>query len=117
MSGVTVLSETISSVNAVVSVIDLGVGVVMLIFGIIFGIICGTKFRKECPIFPAFILTGIVFLGVGSYRLVKANDSQNQKMQYKVIIDDTVKAKDFLEKYTIIDVDGQIYTVEDRVDE
>lgn len=113
MSGVTVLSETISSVNAVVSVIDLGVGVVMLIFGII----CGIKFRKECPIFPAFILAGVVFLGVGSYRLVKANDSQNQKMQYKVIIDDTVKAKDFLEKYTIIDVDGQIYTVEDRVDE
>ena len=113
MSGVTILSETISSVNAVVSMIDLGVGVVMLIFGII----CAIKFRKECPIFPAFILAGIVFLGVGSYRLVKANDSQNQKMQYKVIIDDTVKAKDFLEKYTIIDVDGQIYTVEDRVDE
>ena len=38
-------------------------------------------------------------------------------MQYKVIVDDTVKAKDFLEKYTIIEVDGQIYTVEDRVDE
>lgn len=113
MSGVTVLSETISSVNAVVSTIDLGVGVVVLIFGII----CAIKFRKECPIFPVFILAGIVFLGVGSYRLVRANDSQNQKMQYKVIIDDTVKAKDFLEKYTIINVDGQIYTVEDRVDE
>lgn len=113
MSGVTILSETISSANAIVSVIDLCVGITMLIFGII----CAIKFRKECPIFPAFILAGIVFLGVGSYRLVRANDSQNQKMQYKVVIDDTVKAKDFLEKYTIIDVDGQIYTVEDRVDE
>lgn len=113
MSGVTVLSETISSVNAVVSTIDLGVGIAMLIFGII----CAIKFRKECPIFPAFILAGIVFLGVGFYRLAKANDSQDQKMQYKVIVDDTVKAKDFLEKYTVIDVDGQIYTVEDRVDE
>lgn len=113
MPGVTILSETISSANAIVSVIDLCVGITMLIFGII----CAIKFRKECPIFPAFILAGIVFLGVGSYRLARANDSQNQKMQYKVIIDDTVKAKDFLEKYTVIDVDGQIYTVEDRVDE
>ena len=113
MPGVTILSETISSANAIVSVIDLCVGITMLIFGII----CAIKFRKECPIFPAFILAGIVFLGVGSYRLARANDSQNQKMQYKVIIDDTVKAKDFLEKYTIINVDGQIYTVEDRVDE
>ena len=113
MPGVTILSETISSVNVIVSVIDLSVGAVVLIFGII----CAIKFRKECPIFPAFILAGIVFLGVGSYRLVRANDSQNQKMQYKVVIDDTVKAKDFLEKYTVIDVDGQIYTVEDRTDE
>lgn len=113
MPGVTILSETISSANAIVSVIDLCVGITMLIFGII----CAIKFRKECPIFPAFILAGIVFLGVGSYRLARANDSQNQKMQYKVIIDDTVKAKDFLEKYTIINVDGQIYTVEDRADE
>ena len=113
MPGVTILSETISSVNKIVFFIDLCVGIAMLIFGII----CAIKFRKECPIFPAFILAGIVFLGVGSYRrLARANDSQNQKMQYKVIIDDTVKAKDFLEKYTIIDVDGQIYTVEDRVD-
>ena len=113
MPGVTILSETISSVNAIVSVIDLSVGAVVLIFGII----CAIKFRKECPIFPAFILAGIVFLGVGFYRLAKAKDSQNQKMQYKVIVDDTVKAKDFLEKYTIIEVDGKIYTVEDRVDE
>ena len=113
MPGVTILSETISSANMVVSVIDLCVGVVFLIFGII----CAIKFRKECPIFPAFILAGIVFLSVGSYKLVKANDSQDQKMQYKVVIDDEVKAKDFLEKYTVIDVDGQIYTVEDRVDE
>lgn len=113
MSGVTILSETISSVNAIVSIIDISVGAAALLFGIV----CAIKFRKEYPIFPAFILAGIVFLGVGSYRLARANDSQNQKMQYKVIIDDTVKAKDFLEKYTIINVDGQIYTVEDRVDE
>ena len=113
MPGVTILSETIFSVNKIVFFIDLCVGIAMLIFGII----CAIKFRKECPIFPAFILAGIVFLGVGFYRLAKANDSQNQKMQYKVIVDDTVKAKDFLEKYTIIEVEGQIYTVEDRVDE
>lgn len=113
MPGVTILSETIFSVNKIVFFIDLCVGIAMLIFGII----CAIKFRKECPIFPAFILAGIVFLGVGFYRLAKANDSQNQKTQYKVIIDDTVKAKDFLEKYTIIKVDGQIYTVEDRIDD
>ena len=110
MPGVTILSETISPVNMVVFFIDLCVGIAMLIFGIV----CAIKFRKECPIFPAFILAGIVFLGVGFYRLAKAKDSQNQKMQYKVIVDDTVKAKDFLEKYTIIEVDGKIYTVEDR---
>lgn len=116
MSGVTILSKTISSVDVAVSALNLGLGVIMLIFGVI----CAVKFRKVYPIYnqvsPAFILAGIVFLGVGSYRLVKANDSQNQKAQYKVIINDTMKAKDFLEKYTIIDVDGQIYTVENRVD-
>ena len=113
MPGVTILSETISPVNKIVFFIDLCVGIAMLIFGII----CAIKFRKECPIFPAFILAGIVFLGVGFYRLAKANNSQDQKMQYKVIVDDTVKAKDFLEKYTIIEVDGKIYTVEDRIED
>ena len=84
---------------------------------LIIGIICAIKFRNECTIFTEFILAGIVFLGVGFYRIAKAKDSQNQKMQYKVIVDDTVKDKDFIETYTIIEVDGKIYTVEDRVDD
>ena len=74
-----------------------------------------SSFKNDLTRILAIFL--IVFLGVGFYRLAKAKDSQNQKMQYKVIVDDTVKAKDFLEKYTIIEVDGKIYTVEDRVDD
>lgn len=37
--------------------------------------------------------------------------------EYKVIIDDSVKYNEFIEKYEVIDQEGDIYTVRERIKE
>lgn len=58
-----------------------------VIFGLFFAFVCGNVFETPVGFEP----------------------------QYKVTITDEVKMNEFLDRYEIVDVEGKIYTVRDRV--
>ena len=118
MDGITILSvgeyvETIGGACSVASVFLWIFGILMLLFGTIIFLS-----SKECFSFCA----GIFVLFIGGAALVAAkqeyknNGSTINIPQYKVIISDSVSYNEFAEKYNVLEVEGKIYTVIDKVE-
>ena len=73
------------------------------------------KWREEVfnvlsVICSAMFVFGLVF----TILFYKIENPIAYKTQYQVTTDDTVSLNEFLEKYTIISIDGKIYTVEEK---
>ena len=118
MDGITILSvgeyvETIGGACSVASVLLWIFGILMLLLGTIIFLS-----SKECFSFCA----GIFVLFIGGAMLVAAkqeyknNGSTINIPQYKVIISDSVSYNEFAEKYNVLEVEGKIYTVIDKVE-
>lgn len=118
MDGITILSvgeyvETISGACSVASVLLLIFSILVLLLGTIIFLS-----SKECFSFCA----GIFVLFIGGAMLVasnleyKNNGSTINIPQYKVIISDSVSYNEFTEKYNVLEVEGKIYTVIDKVE-
>ena len=118
MDGITILSvgeyvETIGGACSVASVLLWIFGILMLLLGTIIFLS-----SKECFSFWA----GIFVLFIGGAMLVAAkqeyknNGSTINIPQYKVIISDSVSYNEFAEKYNVLEVEGKIYTVIDKVE-
>lgn len=118
MDGITILSvgeyvETIGGACSVASVLLWIFGILMLLLGTIIFLS-----SKECFSFCA----GIFVLFIGGAMLVAAkqeyknNGSTINIPQYKVIISDSVSYNEFAEKYDVLEVEGKIYTVIDKVE-
>lgn len=118
MDGITILSvgeyvETIGGACSVASVLLWIFGILMLLLGTIIFLS-----SKECFSFCA----GIFVLFIGGATLVAAkqeyknNGSTINIPQYKVIISDSVSYNEFAEKYNVLEVEGKIYTVIDKVE-
>lgn len=58
----------------------------------------------------AMFVLGLVF----TLLFYKIENPISYKTQYQVTADDSVSLNGFLEKYTIIGIDGKIYTVEEK---
>ena len=118
MDGITILSvgeyvETIGGACSVASVLLWIFGILMLLLGTIIFLS-----SKECFSFCA----GIFVLFIGGAMLIAAkqeyknNGSTINIPQYKVIISDSVSYNEFAEKYNVLEVEGKIYTVIDKVE-
>ena len=118
MDGITILSvgeyvETIGGACSVASVLLWIFGILILLLGTIIFLS-----SKECFSFCA----GIFVLFIGGAMLVAAkqeyknNGSTINIPQYKVIISDSVSYNEFAEKYNVLEVEGKIYTVVDKVE-
>ena len=118
MDGITILSvgeyvETIGGACSVASVLLWIFGILMLLLGTIIFLS-----SKECFSFCA----GIFVLFIGGAMLVAAkqeyknNGSTINIPQYKVIISDSLSYNEFAEKYNVLEVEGKIYTVIDKVE-
>lgn len=118
MDGITILSvgeyvETISGACSVASVLLLIFSILVLLLGTIIFFS-----SKECFSFCA----GIFVLFIGGAMLVASNLEYKNNgptiniPQYKVIISDSVSYNEFIEKYNVLEVEGKIYTVIDKVE-
>ena len=79
---------------------------------IIWGIIIGPSYPKYS------IFIGLLFIGVGVLLIIHTNGEIERTKTlnyntYKVIIDETISAKDFLDKYEIISKEGEIFTIKE----
>ena len=77
-------------------------------------IICGIAIVPSYPKYSAFI--GLLFIGVGILLIIHTNKEIERTKtldynEYKVIIDETISARDFLDKYEVISKEGEIFTI------
>ena len=109
MEGVIILNEYLAT--------DWALGFVLLAIGATFLVVCiwGTivLFSDEC-IGPgiALVCLGLVcaaLVGVGAFLIAEGSETY-----YQVIIEDSVSMKEFLEKYEIVDQEGQILVIKER---
>ena len=65
--------------------------------------------------FGGGILLSLLFIciGVGLMAIV-VNETLHPTPSYKVTVDDSVFMNEFYEKYEVLNVDGKIYTIEER---
>lgn len=110
MEGIEILSST-SIYNTLLPEWAIVIGVILTFVFFIIAIIlvCAEKYSWLIPCL--FLM--IVMVTVASFEGVD-NKNSIHHMEYKVIIDDSVKMNDFLECYEILDREGKIYTVRER---
>ena len=77
-------------------------------------VVSGVSMIFSYPKYSAFI--GLLFIGVGILSIIHTNGEIERTKtldyyEYKVIIDETISAKDFLDKYEVISKEGEIFTI------
>lgn len=60
--------------------------------------------------------TGIMFVIGTSIGNAKGVEEVYDYTEYKIIVDETVNMNEFMEKYEILDIDGEIYVVRERIE-
>lgn len=111
MEGVRVLSESVIKINNYGSV--LLTLFIILIICIIVGVL-GFIYDEHIIQITCIILGGVCVIGMTPFAFI----IPNLQTQYKVTISETVNFKEFTQKYEVISVDGEIYTVvEKKVEE
>lgn len=56
------------------------------------------------------------FISILSFIVLSFMVNTTEVTEYKVIIDDSVKYVEFVEKYEVVDQEGEIYTVRERTE-
>lgn len=106
----TILSE--SSVNCSVSTLVVGIVATIVAFVILYHEI-NFGVDNFGSVFKVIMGTTILGCGMGSI-ICACNDRYTE---YKVVLNDTYPAKEFLSKYELIDIDGEIYVVKEKEEE
>ena len=109
LEGITVLSKhTVSSLSSGIAIIVLGaVGVLICALLCIWSL---TE-RDYGMCFAPLVMCIICLVGL-IYGATLC--TEKPEVEYKVTIDDTVNFKKFNDRYTIIDQDGEIYTITEK---
>ena len=110
MNGVEILSSEVIY-NTILPECCIGIG---LGFGIVFialCFVCWANAKLLVSIIPVlFVIVSIVICSLGgTYSKTDIN-----RIEYKVIIEDSVSINEVLDKYEILDQEGKIYTVKER---
>ena len=115
MNGVEILNQT----NIYCEEVNFGIFWLTLGFGLFAGLILAILEWRD-----GFIASGILdiiiglicgaFFGIIGCAVSIDTTDKLSHVEYKVIVSDEVNFTDFMEKYEIIDQEGQIYTVKER---
>ena len=112
MEGITFLNEFATTGEVLAP--WFGIGTSAFIVGFIGLLVCLTMSK---PFSPLFVILTIFFgvstifgLSIGTFA------PREQKTNYQVLIDDSVNLNEFMENYKIVDQDGLIYTIVERVE-
>lgn len=125
MNGVTILSSTevvaktthIWDIKCTIFLIILIIGIISLI-GIIHSIHKYDDAEEQCwwcrtP--TVILISAMISVGLTCSLCSYLQDTPIEyKTQYQVTVADTVSMNEFTERYSIISVDGKIYTVEEK---
>lgn len=125
MNGVTILNSTeIVAETKHIWDIKCTISLIVLIFGFISLIVIIESIKKFydaeehcwwCRTPTIILVAAMISLGFTSTACFYLQDKPiAYKTQYQVSVDDSVVMNEFTEKYNIINVDGKIYTVEER---
>ena len=113
LEGITILSKT--EIVEIANNYDNAIGIALIIC-LLSLIVCNALARADfleltVITFLIAIISGIstlVFLSKGKQEIPTG------KYEYQVTIDDSVRMKDFYEKYEIINMDGEIFSIRDK---
>lgn len=92
------------------------VGIVMgiaIVFGITLAVINREAIAFELSVFAGLVTSVIVV----SVIFATSMHVTSYETRYKVTVEDSVSMKEFLDKYEILDQEGKIYTVKEKVTE
>ena len=70
--------------------------------------------NNDFIIFVCGVLVSIVFGMLMWFVIDVITETPTGRYEYKVLIDDSVSMTEFYERYDLISVDGQIYTIRDK---
>lgn len=91
--------------------------IMCIVIGLILGVTIGLMVLDEAWMVYG-TLTGIIFgLVFGTVASSIRSTPEEYETHYKVLISDEVSMNEFLEKYEVIDQEGRIYTVKEKVGE
>ena len=111
MEGVTILSTaTVMLGISWGAAILIALGLFALIFLILSAAAVDEPIEYLCAAITAFLVAAI-----GLIPLWVSVDT-TEVTEYKVIIDDSVKYVEFMEKYEVIDQESEIYTIREKTD-
>ena len=108
LNGVEILSqEVINTAKCNYSILVIGI-ITSILLGIFFSCLINLYFGQV-----------IVFLGLFMSCILTLifPKSTEEYTRYKVTISDTVNFVEFNEKYEVLEQDGKIYTIKERIDE
>lgn len=113
MEGVTILSTTTVTILGV----PWGVAIFLALatFAMIFLLLSLKTVKKPIEYFYAAIVAVLV-TAIALIPVWISIGGATEVTEYKVIIDDSVKYNEFIEKYEVIDQEDEIYTVRERTD-
>jgi voltage-gated potassium channel Kch len=95
----------------------LGIALIFILLGVVL-ILSAIELRDWIPLFISFILFTIGILGIFHTVEAKREATTLDYNAYKVSIDETIKAKDFLKQYEVLSREGEIFTIKEiEVDE
>ena len=61
------------------------------------------------------VIFGLIFIGVGIFlSALVIKEATDPEITYKVIINDSVSMNEFYAKYEVLNVDGKIYSIQER---
>lgn len=119
MNGITILNSTeIVAKTALIWDAKCTVSLCVMLAGllILLGMLwVSSKWSEQR--FDVVLLIGSTLFVLGLVFTILFYKTENPiayKTQYQVTVDDSVSLNEFLEKYTIISIDGKIYTVEEK---
>lgn len=110
MTGVEILNVTV--VDNRIPLFILGCLALIIAFAVCGFIVEAFRCREYLFVFIGFFLA-VVSFGAGIFAFVGSNDFP--KTFYKVTIDDNVSMSEFLDRYKIVEVEGKIYEIVERV--
>jgi hypothetical protein len=119
MNGIKVLSETTETIKvgeyySFIPSIGSWIGIIvlaLLISAIIWAI---WKMIDESEILFLLLVFIIVLFGGIIASAVFCHDKMQDRTIYKVIVDDSVSLNEFIKRYEILDIDGDIYIITDK---
>lgn len=110
LEGITVLSQNTYNYEFFSLLLKI-IGIAVVLVGL-FLIYCSIICKEYMAIAGCLILIVIGFIPI-----LESDNITKSETLYKVIINDNVSLIEFENKYEVVEVDGLIYTIKEKVDE